>query len=204
MGSKETISRPISFALMPQVLGKLSYSTTVASTRRVTERRDYALDQFRGVNADQDRAIAPPPGWKFDLGSLTHVQSAGEGNSYCVGFLPENRTEFGVVFRAHVGRIRNLRNPNGSPGYVNCNIGYTLYRDEPIDVAGPGGSGVLNWSADQPFSLPPSLKATSITVVLFDGTQQIHSNDVSTKYYTISKEPTRFLFKPKIPSDLSN
>lgn len=204
LGKKENISRPISFALMPQVLGRLNYTTSVGGSRRITERRDYALDQFRGVDADQDRAIAPPPGWKFDLGSFSHVQGRGEGNSYCVGFLPENRTEFGVVFRAHVGRIRSARNPGGAAGYVNCNVGYTLYRDEPIDVAGPGGSGVLDWSADQPFPLPPNLRATSITILLFDGTQQIHSNDVSTKYYTLSMEPTRFLFKPKVPTDLTN
>lgn len=204
LGNKEALTRPISFASLPKVLARLTYTTTVASSRRITERRDYALEQFKGVDADQDRAIAPPPGWKFDLESFTHSQGRGEGNSYCVGFLPENRTEFGVVYRAHVGRIKNIRNPGGSPGFVNCSVGYTLYRDEPTEIASLSGAGVLNWNEDREFQLPPNLRGLSITLVLFDGSQQIQTNDANTKYYSLVKEPTRFLIRPKIPTDVTN
>jgi hypothetical protein len=52
--------------------------STVAGSERITEHRDYALEQFKGVDADQDRAIAPPPGWKIDLNSLGNSQSDGD------------------------------------------------------------------------------------------------------------------------------
>lgn len=204
VGRKENVTRPISFVSLPQQIGKFSFSTSVASSKRTTDRRDYALDQFKGVNADQDRAIAPPPGWKFELGSLTYSQGEGGGNSYCVGFLPENRTEFGVIFRAHVGRITTARNPGGSPGYVNCTVGYTLYKDEPIEIVGPAGSGELTWISDVAVPMPENMKSFSLTMVLFDGTQQIQTNDASHKNYAVTKEPGRLIIRPKVPVDIGN
>lgn len=203
-GIKETVNRDIVFLSLPKQLATYTYSTVVGGSKRVVDPKEYWLDQFKGVDADQDRAIAPPPGWKIDLSTLNHSQGHGEGNSYCIGFSPQNKTEFGVTFRAHVGRIKNLKYPSGAPGYVNCRVTYTLYKDDPIDVAGPSGTGSVGWTADQIISLPENLKTLTLDVKTFDGIQRSHSGDGSGSYYKLYKEPTRLLIKPQVPTDLTS
>lgn len=204
LGKKEQVNRDIVLFLLPKQLATFSLTTVVGGTKRSLDGKNYTLDQFRGVDADQEKAIAAPAGWKIDLASLGYSQGEGGGNSYCIGYSTENRTEFGVVFRAHVGRIKTIQNPTGSPGYVNCSVMYTLYKDDPTESAGPSATGSMSWTSDQTIQLPPNLKSFTLEVNTFEGIQRIHTNDDSTPIYTVTKEPSRILLRPKIPQDLLN
>lgn len=205
MGKREVVTRPLSVILMPWTVAdyRLRFSTEelVRETRRISSQ----LDQFKGRNQDQSRVIRPPEGdWRIDLNSLTHTQGEGEGNSYCIGFSPEGRSESGVTFRAHVGEIKNARYPRGADGYVSCSVAYTVVKDSTTQMQQIPMRGRISWREAKLIQVPPNMKTFVLEVQMFDGTKEYFLNDDQRKFVSVQKQPENLVVRAVVPAGIPN
>ncbi|MBL8452573.1 MAG: hypothetical protein JNK97_07485 [Zoogloea sp.] len=200
LGLKENISRDIIFLVLPNTMGSFGYTTTLSSTKRTTDPRDY-WHEFQGRNDDHRLAIAPPPGWKIDVGTLNHQQGDGKAGD-CNGYDPNGKSEFGVVYMAHTGEY--FRDLSKKPGYVKCRLIYSLYKDDPIEIGGPTGDGNISWTSDTTIPIPENMKSFALNVTTFDGIKRTYGSSGDGKFYQIIKEANRYVIRPQIPLDFSN
>lgn len=148
------------------------------------------------------RNITPPPGYKIDLATLSsHPVRDGGGGSYCIGFSDEGKTEQGVTYRAHVGRIRD---PLSKEGYVNCHVSYYIYKELQGTAVAPRTEGELHWNSDFKFDLAAGQTSFELIAKTFDGRERNISGTSTDKYFVVTQEPTRILITPKIPTDLDS
>lgn len=202
-GRTEAIKREIPIFALPVQLATVNFEPFVTTTRELERRpKRYALEQFKGVNADQPRAIAPDPNFRIDLRTLSFEQfGEGGGRSFCIGFSDEGKTEFGVTFLAHVGRISD--GISGKPGFVNCRVAYDIFREGPVESPGTPVAETVVWSADKPINFVPQQTRFSITLRTFDGRERTFSANGHDKFFSVVTEPNRVVIRPTVPNDLS-
>ena len=199
-GKKENVERDIVLLAQPVNMASFEYAPTVGFKEIKRISKSYPLPQFKGYDSDMETAIQAPPGQDIDLATLRYAPISGEGNSYCIGFVPAQQTKFGVTFQAHVGRIN--ANFSKRPGYINCQVMYDLTEESKASRAGKVVKGTVGWFDDVPIVFEDGVESYALNIKTYDGRTRTFSSSGSDKFYRVSKEPTRIVITPKPPTDL--
>ncbi|CUS38073.1 exported hypothetical protein [Candidatus Nitrospira nitrificans] len=220
--SAPRVTREIAILALPLKVADLELVTTMKVKRKILNRqidcpghqqysdgkcpgRMWAESEFRGYDTDQERAIRPEAGWKFDLekkNAFSFEQyGEGRGNSYCIGWKPNEISENGHVFRAHVGRERAI--PRDRDGVVNCKVLVYEYKEEEGTMPGLKGQSILTWADPTVFPLPQNLESFTLTGKVFDGRGFIHTQTgASDKFFKVKVDNNLFMVIPQVPEDI--
>lgn len=111
-------------------------------------------------------------------------------------------SENGISFFAHLDEIKNVRNPRGAPGYVNCALAGTVYKMESVTETLPNQNGILSWTADKQITLPPDSDSFTLKVKTFDRRERVFNGTGSDQFFNIRREPQALVVTPTVPEDM--
>ncbi|MBP8648567.1 MAG: hypothetical protein KBI02_09205 [Thermomonas sp.] len=201
-GGRERVARELALIRLPDTIGTYRGTAIVKTSTREAETVSWNLDQFKATKRREYRMIKPGDGWIWDMSApMSLAQGKGE-KGRCEGIVASESSKDGLKVFAHLDEIKDRRHPFGAPGYVNCTLKATRYKDLPGTRKTLLAMGSLTWGKDSAIDLPEGVESLEISVTTFDGRTRLFTGTGTDKFFDVRREPERLLIEPKVPNDL--
>ena len=197
LGSKDTATRELNIATLPEVYASYKFTSTLARLKKDSEPYKWE-EQFSGKNENLERVAKPGDGWYWELENPKPVMTQHGGESgTCEAIKFDKSTKNGLVIQVRVDQVRRFDN-----GWVNCRVEGTRYKTTEEKIRGPAKEGSLSWLKDESIPLEKDTDNFELEVATFDNRTINLTGSATDKFFDVKRDPNRVRITPKIPDDL--